>query len=105
MSYFERSLLEPNSARLTPGPEGDNITQLIPTQRSPRASPGADRVIICNLLLRLVAAVNANLLSGWLLPSMQTFNRLVAASSANLLLRLVAAFDANLLSGWLLPSS
>ena len=34
VSYFERSLLEPNSARLTPGPEGDNATPPIVTRVS-----------------------------------------------------------------------
>ena len=72
VSFFERSLLEPNSARLTPGPEGDNITQLIPTQRSPRASPGADRVNTCKPLI-----------TGWLLP-LQTFNHGLVATFANL---------------------
>ena len=40
VSCFERSLLEPNSARLLPGPEGNMITLLIPGQRSPRVFPG-----------------------------------------------------------------
>ena len=43
VSFFERSLLEPNSARLMPGPEGNIITQLIPGQRSPRVFPGVER--------------------------------------------------------------
>ena len=43
MSCFERSLLGPNSARLSPGPEGNNITHLIPVQRSPRVFPGAGK--------------------------------------------------------------
>merc|ERR1712030_246872 len=43
VSCFERSLLEPNSAWLSPGPEGNIITQLIPGQRSPRVFPGPGR--------------------------------------------------------------
>ena len=43
MSCFERSLLEPNSARLSPRPDGNIITQLIPGQRSPRVFPGLER--------------------------------------------------------------
>ena len=43
MSIFERSLLEPNSARLSPRREGNIITQLIPGQRSPRVFPGVER--------------------------------------------------------------
>ena len=44
VSFFERSLLEPNSARLSRGPEGNNITHLIPVQRSPRVLPGSGKV-------------------------------------------------------------
>ena len=35
-SFFEHSLMEPNSAQLSPGPEGNKIIQYIPGQRSPR---------------------------------------------------------------------
>ena len=44
VSLFERSLLEPNSALLTLGQEGNIITQLILAQRSPRVFPGVERV-------------------------------------------------------------
>ena len=40
VSFFKRSLLEPNSARLSPGPEGNIIYSLIPGQRSPRVFSG-----------------------------------------------------------------
>ena len=43
VSFFERSLLGPNSARLSPGPEGNNIYSLIPGQRSPMVFPGVER--------------------------------------------------------------
>ena len=43
VSFFERSLLGPNSARLLPGPEGNIITHLIPVQRSPRVFPRAGK--------------------------------------------------------------
>ena len=43
MSFFERSLLEPNSARLTPGPEGYSITHLTPILWWPMAFTGLKR--------------------------------------------------------------
>ena len=43
VSFFERSLLGPNSARLSPGPEGNKNTQLIPGQRTPMVFPGVER--------------------------------------------------------------
>ena len=43
MSFFERSLLEPNSARLTPGPEGYSITHLTPVLWWPMAFTGLKR--------------------------------------------------------------
>ena len=52
VSFFERSLLGPNSARLLPGPEGNIITQLIPVQRSSRVFPGPGKGQLIRRLFR-----------------------------------------------------
>ena len=62
VSCFERSLLEPNSAQLSPRPKSNIITQLIPVQRSPRVFSRAGIPCVCTPLstslvdLGLVAA-------------------------------------------------
>ena len=51
MSFFERSLLEPNSARLMPGPEGYSITQLTPVLWCSRAFARLERGALCILCI------------------------------------------------------
>ena len=51
VSCFERSLLEPNLARLAPGPEGYSITHLTPVLWWPMAFSGLERGALCILCI------------------------------------------------------